>query len=134
MTELFELRITRYRDAESFQHVVELLSRLFPRRPREELAAGLAVTPVHLTHSATPMAANALESVLVELGASVSVKTVDEASTSSSALEVGEEFLTTLSHRRTGSRPPPDLAPAVKPAGEPAPEPDASVKPPWEQD
>lgn len=127
MTELFEMRITRYRDAESFQTVVELLSRLFPRRSREELAAGLAVTPVHLTHSATPMAANSLEQVLVELGASVSVKTLDEASTSSTALEVNDEFLATLSQRRNvpTRRPEPDP---------PSPIPSASVKPPWEQD
>jgi len=130
MTDFFEMRITRYRDAESFQHVVELLSRLYPRRSREELAAGLAVTPVHLTHSATPMASSALEEVLVELGASVSVKTVDEASTSSNTLEVNDEFLTTLSQRRN------------VPTRKPAPEPDApttsssiqSIRPPWEQD
>lgn len=131
MTELFELRITRYRDAESFQHVVELLSRLFPRRSREELAAGLAVTPVHVSHSATSMAANALEAVLTELGASVTVKTVAEASSSSSSLEVNEEFLTTLSHRRAG-RPAP--APSTPRAAKPTPELEPSVKPPWEQD
>lgn len=128
MTEFFEMRITRYRDAESFQRVVDLLSRLFPRRSHEELAAGLAVTPVHLTHSATPMAANALEQVLVELGASVSVKTVDEASASMSTLEVNDEFLATLSQRRN--------VPTRRPSPEPAPSATTSttIRPPWEQD
>jgi hypothetical protein len=133
MTEFFEMRITRYRDAESFQMVVEMLSRLFPRRSREELAAGLAVTPVHLTHSATPMAAHALEQVLVELGASVSVKTVDEASTSTSTLEVNDEFLTTLSQRRKVPIRRPDPEPET-PAPSSTAIPSASVKPPWEQD
>lgn len=126
MTEFFEMRITRYSDAESFQKVVEMLSRLFPRRSREELAAGLAVTPVHLTHSATPMAANALEQVLVELGASVSVKTVDEASTSTASLEVNDEFLATLSQRRNVPARPPEPVPSATTS--------SSVKPPWEQD
>jgi hypothetical protein len=132
MTELLEMRITRYRDAESFQMVVEMLSRLFPRRSREELAAGLAVTPVHLTHNATPMAANALQEVLVELGASVSVKTVDEASTTTSALEVNDEFLTTLSQRRNVPSRRPEPEPPTSPSSTAIPS--ASVKPPWEQD
>ena len=126
MPELFEMRITRYRDADSFQHVVALLSRLFPKRSQEELAAGLAVTPVQLTHSASPLAANALEQILIELGASVSTKSVDEVTTPENTLEVNEDFLNTLSHRRstTSQKAVPDASPREPPA----------VRPPWERD
>ena len=126
MTEYFEMRITRYRDADSFQHVVALLSRLFPRRSQEDLAAGLAVTPVQLTHSASPMAANALEQILTELGASVSVKSMDEATTSDNMLVVNEEFLNTLSHRRSTTS---QQAVPEPPRREPP-----AAKPPWERD
>lgn len=119
MSEYFELRITRYNDATSFERIVDLLSQLFPERQRDDLAAGLAVTPVQLTHRATPLAVRELKEALNELGATVVVRAVDEESSGDGTVEVADDFIERRQRRVSSA-----------PSRGPTP----SAKPPWEAD
>lgn len=127
MEEIFEVRISRYADSESFEKVVGLLAELYPDRPRDELAAGLAMTPVLLTHEASHRAAEALEAVLGELGARVRIKAVSATEEASFAgLEVEEDFLHRIRSRERA---------APRPSGGSIEDPSLNAqKPPWEQD
>ncbi len=125
MSERFELRITRYRDSDSFDQVVDLMSRLFPQRARDELASGLAVTPVLLSHEATEAAAQGLREALTGLGATVNLHRLDDGATSSSSMEVDEDFIAMTRLRRMQGE---DRSTPAPPAGENV------VKPPWEAD
>ncbi len=89
----FEIRITRYADDGAYDRVVEIVRAAFPERPAEELAAGLAVTPVLLSERATRAAAEALRDVLGAAGATVLLKPTQGDDSSSDSLEVLGEFL-----------------------------------------
>jgi len=119
MSEYFELRITRYNDSSSFERIVDLLGQLFPDRSRDELASGLAVTPVQLTHRATALAASELKAALDELGASVVVRAVDDADSGDGTVEVADDFMVRRQQPRRSAT---------------TPAPSSSVKPPWEAD
>jgi hypothetical protein len=127
MNEHFELRITRYRDGHCFDQVVELLTRLFPQRARDELTAGLAVTPVFLSHEATRAAAEGLREALTARGATVIMQQVEQGATASGSMEVDEDFIamTRLRRMQGDER---STAPPRAPDQEPV------VKPPWEED
>ncbi len=129
MEEVFEVRISRYADSESFEKVVGLLAKLYPDRSRDELASGLAMTPVLLTHEASRRAAETLETVLGELGARVRIKAVSAAEESSFAgLEVEKDFLQKIRNR--------ERTPVGRPRPSGGSQEDPSLntqKPPWER-
>ncbi len=121
MEERYSLRITRYRGEDSYEQIVDFLARLFPERGREELASGLALTPVLVTHEATLDAVEALRDALTDLGATVRVAPVDSGEPSFESIEIGQDFLDRGRQRRR-SETSVDTA-----SGD-------DVRPPWEQD
>jgi len=120
MAERYSLRITRYRGDDSYDRIVDFLGELYPERSREELAAGLALTPVLVTHESTLDAVEALRDALTDLGATVRVAPVDSGEPSFESIEVGQDFLDRGRRRRRTD-------PALSSG-------DHDVKPPWEQD
>jgi len=121
----FEIRITRYTEEGAFDRVVDFLSRAFPERRREELAAGLAVTPVLLSHDASQAAADALGEALLGMGAAVKVAEVEEEEGTLGAVEIGADFFLEKRKRRE------QKTRSIRPMR--APKPDAP-KAPWEED
>lgn len=124
MGDLNELRITRYREEGAFQRVVDFLAEVFPERSRDELAAGLAVTPVLLSHAAAPAAAEALRDALTGLGATVRITEAD-LDGSAGSVEIGTEFLVENRRRRANQ------SRKVRPMRAP---PQDSPKAPWDED
>lgn len=120
MEERYSLRITRYRGEDSYDKVVDFLARLYPGRARDELAAGLALTPVLVSHEATLHAVEALRDALIDLGATVRVAPVDSGEPSYESIEVGRDFLDRGRQRRRSE-------PSISESSQ-------DVKPPWEVD
>ncbi|MDP7111491.1 MAG: hypothetical protein QGH45_05990, partial [Myxococcota bacterium] len=75
-------------------------ARLFPDRRREELAAGLALTPVLLSHDASRSSADALGEALLGMGAAVKVAEVEEDEPTMGAVEIGADFFLEKRKRR----------------------------------
>jgi len=122
MGEYYELRITRYRDSQAFEQVVDLMAKLFPERSRDEFAAALAVTPVQLTQQASQRAAAELEAALTGMGATVTTRKVEQGTSSEfGTIEVTDDFIVKHRQMRDASSDSPTTA-----------EDSAVVKPPWE--
>jgi hypothetical protein len=125
MSDSYEIRITRYTEEGAFDRVVEFLARLFPDRRREELAAGLALTPVLLSHDASRAAADALGEALLGMGAAVKVAEVEEDEPTMGAIEIGADFFLEKRKRRE------EKTRTIRPMRAPKPD---GPKAPWEED
>ena len=118
MEERYSLRITRYRDEEARDKIVDFLAQLFPERARDELAAGLSLTPVLVSHEATLHAVEALRDALTDLGATVRVAPVDSGEPSFESIEVGQDFLDRGRRRRQSETSISEISQDVKPPWE----------------
>ncbi len=125
MSDSFEIRITRYTEEGAFERVAQFLAVLYPERSIDELKAGLAITPVLLSHQASKAAVDALVDALSDMGATVKVAAADMDEPTMGAIEIGTEFFAESRRKREAQ------ANKIRPMR--ARKPDAP-KAPWEED
>lgn len=125
MGDSYEIRITRYTEEGAFERVAAFLAQLFPDRSADELKAGLAVTPVLVSHRATKAAADALVDALTDMGVTVKIAAASQEQPTDGAIEIGADFFAERRRQRQ------ERSQQVRPMRTRRPD---APKAPWEED